>query len=88
MKLYHVTTERKAKKYRQTGYIQQPVRGFANIKAAMFWAMRTGRRIIYEIEVETTNVYKLPDHQNQFGQAFWTDKNIHVDDIKCVVSAT
>jgi len=26
MKLYHVTTEKKAKKYRQTGHIIKPVR--------------------------------------------------------------
>lgn len=85
MKLYHCTTQKKAKRYQQIGYIQSPVRGFTTLKAAMYWCMKVGRKIIYEIEAE--NPYKLPDHHNQFGEAWWNDGNINIDKIKCVVSA-
>lgn len=33
--LYHATTQKKAKQYRQTGQIKSPVRGFTTIEAAM-----------------------------------------------------
>lgn len=86
MILYHATTQKQAKKYRENGVIIKPVRGFDTLKAAMFWAMKTGRKVIYEIETNTT--YKLPDHHNQFGKAYWSDENVPVSKIKCVVSAT
>lgn len=40
MKLYHATTQKKAKQYRQSGAILAPVRGFTTMQAAMAWAMR------------------------------------------------
>ncbi len=83
MKIYHVTTEKKAKLYRQTGAILKPVRGFENLQAAMAWAIKVGRKVIYEFESE--QVWKLPDHHNMFGEAYWTDNDIK--DFKCVFSA-
>lgn len=68
MKLYHVTTPKKAKLYKQTGYIRSPVRGFNTLKAAMFWAIKTQRSVIYKIE--SKKVFKLPDHHNKFGEAY------------------
>lgn len=47
MILYHVTTNKKAKKYRESGCIHKPVRGFTTIVAAMAWAIKTGRKVIY-----------------------------------------
>lgn len=44
--------------------------------------MKVGRTVIYEIEVD--NIYKLPDHHNQFGEAWWNDGNIY--NFKCVFS--
>jgi len=85
MKLYHATTEKKAKNYRVTGYIKKPVRGFTTLQAAMAWAMKVGRTVIYEIN--ETPAYKLPDHHNIFGEAWWIDKDVSVDNIKCVFSA-
>jgi len=85
MKLFHSTSQKKAKKYRQSGFIKSPVRGFTTLQAAMFWSMRVGRTVIYEIEAE--NPHKLPDHHNAFGEAWWNDGDIAVDKIKCVVSA-
>ena len=85
MKLYHVTTIKKAKLYRQTGHIIKPVRGFTTLQGAMAWAMKIGRKIIYEINEEDKNCYKLPDHHNQFGEAWWVDANIK--NFKCVFSA-
>lgn len=83
MKLYHATTERKAKLYRNTGYIKKPVRGFTTIQAAMAWSMKVGRKVIYEIESD--KCHKLPDHHNKFGEAWWIDED--VKEFKCVFSA-
>jgi len=85
MKLYHATTPKKAKRYQQVGFIKSPVRGFTTLQAAMFWSMKTGRKIIYEIEAG--NPHKLPDHHNQFGDAYWNEGNVPIEKIKCVVSA-
>jgi len=84
VKLYHVTSEKKAKLYRQNGMIRKPVRGFTTLQAAMAWAMKVNRKVIYEIEGEPA--YKLPDHHNQFGEAWWIDKNVTA--FKCAYSAT
>ena len=51
----------------------------------MAWCIKTGRKVIYEIEAD--NPYKLPDHHNRFGEAWWNDGNIDVKNIKCVFSA-
>ncbi len=83
--LYHCTTPKKAKRYHETGSILAPVRGFDTLQAAMLWCMKTNRTVIYEIEV--VNPYKLPDHHNKFGGAWWSDCNISINNIKCVVSA-
>lgn len=83
MKLYHVTTPRKAKRYRETGHICSPVRGFTTLMAAMAWAIKVGRTVI--LEFEATNPYKLPDHHNKWGEAWWNDGN--VSEWKCVYSA-
>lgn len=82
MKLYHATTPKKAKRYRETGYIIKPVRGFNTLQGAMAWALKTGRTVIYELEGEPS--YKLPDHHNKFGEAWWIDKDVPLCDIKCV----
>lgn len=83
MKLYHTTTGKKAKAYRFTGYIKKPVRGFTTLQAAMAWAIKANRKIIYEVESE--RVHKLPDHHNKFGEAWWCDEDIYK--FKCVFSA-
>lgn len=81
--LYHATTQAKAKRYRITGCIKSPVRGFTTPQAAMAWAMKVGRTVILEISV--SNPHKLPDHHNQFGTAWWNDGD--VSDWKCYFSA-
>jgi hypothetical protein len=86
MKLYHATTPKKAKKYKTTGAIKSPVRGFNTLKGAMFWCMKTGRTVIYEINVDIYNVHKLPDHHNKFGIAYWNDGDVNIENIKCIVS--
>ena len=75
MTLYHATTLKKAKLYRETGYIKKPVRGFTTLKAAMVWALKVGRSVVYEVSGE--KVFKLPDHHNKFGEAWWIDENVH-----------
>jgi len=74
--LYHVTTPAKVRKYHQTGCILCPVRGFTTEKAAMFWAMKTQRTVILRIDSVGKEAYKLPDHRNQFGEAWWIDSDI------------
>ena len=87
MTIYHVTTPKKAKKYRETGHINKPVRGFTTLTAAMAWAIKTNRTVIYRIEYDTSSCYKLPDHHNSFGDAWWVDANVPIENIKCVFSA-
>lgn len=84
MMLYHATTEKKAKLYKQTGYIRKPVKGFNTLMAAMAWAIKVNRTVIYEIE--THSPILLPDHHNKWGEAYWIDDNISIDIIKCVYS--
>lgn len=83
MKLYHATSQKKAKLYRETGFIKSPVRGFNTIIGAMAWAMKVNRTVIIEFNAEKP--YKLPDHHNKYGEAWWNDGN--VNDYKCVFSA-
>ena len=83
MTLYHATTEKKAKAYRASGAIHAPVRGFTTLVAAMAWAMKTGRTVIMACECE--RAHKLPDHHNQFGDAYWNDGDVSA--YRCVFSA-
>ena len=83
MQLFHVTTPKKAKLYRATGYIRSPVRGFTTIEAAMAWALKVHRTVIYEIVANKP--HKLPDHHNRVGEAWWNDED--VIDFRCVFSA-
>lgn len=84
MKLYHCTTPKKAEKYKITGCIWRPVRGWNTIEAARNWARKTLRSIIYEIEVDPDPrvTHPLPDHKNKFGRAYWTDDNVKIDRLK------
>jgi len=83
MKLFHSTTQKKAKLYRQTGAILSPVRGFTTLQAAMAWSMKVGRTVIIEFEAE--NPHKLPDHHNEFGEGWWNEGDIK--EWNCVFSA-
>jgi len=74
MKLYHATTPKKIKRYKNTGVIFSPVRGFTTLLAAITWARRVGRTII--LEFEAVKPHKLPDHHNTFGQAWWEDNDV------------
>lgn len=83
MILYHATTPNKAKRYRESGRIIAPVRGFTTPAAAMAWAMKVGRTVILEVEFDKP--HKLPDHHNIFGEAWWNDGD--VKEWKCLYSA-
>lgn len=85
MKLYHVTTQKKAKHYQQSKCIRKPVRGFTTLQGAMAWAIKVGRTVVYEINGEPC--YKLPDHHNKYGEAWWIDEDVKIENIKCVFSA-
>lgn len=81
--LYHATTPKKGRLYQAAGAIHAPVRGFTTLEAAMAWAIKVGRTVIYEIECDRP--HKLPDHHNRFGEAWWNDGN--VTKFRCVFSA-
>lgn len=84
-KLYHVTTPKKAKLYHESSCIYKPVRGFTTFQAALAWAVKTGRTVIYEVNGNVS--FKLPDHHNKFGEAWYFDENIYIENVKCVFSA-
>ena len=81
MILYHATTPKKVQKYHQSRRICAPVRGFTTLQAAMSWACKVGRSVVLQIE---GNAHKLPDHHNQWGDAYWIDGD--VTNWKCVFS--
>ena len=77
--LYHVTTPRKAKRYRESGCIKSPVRGFDTVSAALAWGMKTGRTVLLKIPTENherEDVHKLPDHHNKYGEAWWIEGDV------------
>jgi hypothetical protein len=74
MILYHATTPKKVQKYRQSGRIISPVRGFTTFQAAMAWACKVNRCII--LKIEGTHCHKLPDHHNAWGEAWWIDHDV------------
>jgi len=83
--LFHVTTGKKVKAYRQAGRINAPVRGFDTLQGAMAWAMKVGRKVIVRVECATP-AQMLPDHHNKWGKAWWTG-DVPVDRMKCAYSA-
>lgn len=85
MVLYHVTTPKKAKNYSASGCIHRPVRGFTTLMAAMAWAVKTQRSVIYAVEGD--KAYKLPDHHNKYGEAWWLDEDVPMERATCVFSA-
>lgn len=67
-KLFHCTTQKKAKLYRGTGHIISPVRGFDSFQAALAWCVKTGRTVILELDGwSEEDIHKLPDHHNKYG---------------------
>jgi len=84
--LYHVTTPKKAKCYRASGQINRIVRGFSTLMGAMAWAIHARRTVIYQIDTGDSPVWKLPDHHNPWGEAWWVEGDVPVDRIKCVLS--
>lgn len=74
MILYHATTPKKAMRYKESGRIIAPVRGFTTLQAAMAWSMKVKRTVILEIECDKP--HKLPDHHNPFGEAWWNDGDV------------
>ena len=85
MILYHVTTAKRVRQYHRTGFIISPVRGFTTLMGAMAWAIKTGRKIIMQVEGEPA--YKLPDHHNDYGEAWWINQDVPRDKTECIFSA-
>lgn len=85
--LFHVTTPKKAARYRVTGAILRPVRGFDTLQGAMAWGMKTGRSVVYAVTYDDADLHKLPDHHNGFGSAWWVDRDVPLPAMRCVFSA-
>jgi hypothetical protein len=85
--LYHVTTPRKARQYRASGQINRIVRGFTTLLSAMAWAIQTGRAVIYQVDTGDLSCWKMPDHHNEWGEAWWVEGDVPIGQIKCVFSA-
>lgn len=81
MILYHCTTPKKYEKYKSSGRIFQPVRGFNTEKAAEEWCRHTGRTIIVTFSCDDIRCYPLPDHKQQDGRAYWTDEEVKIESI-------
>jgi hypothetical protein len=72
--MYHVTTDKKVRKYHQTGHIKKPVRGFLTLGAAISWAFKSNRNTI--LKIDANDAHKLPDHHQKEGEAWWNDGDI------------
>lgn len=72
--LYHVTTPKKLARYKGTGCILAPVRGWKFENSAREWAKKCNRSIVLKIRVKYA--YPLPDHQPRM-HGFWADENVH-----------
>ena len=82
--IWHVTTKKKLQRYRTSGKILKPVRGFDTLLGAMAWALKTGRNIILKLDLEIlkdyeAKVHKLPDHHNKWGNAWWIDEDVPLE---------
>ena len=73
MEIFHCTTPKRLKRYKDTGCILSPVRGWKYLKSAENWCKKTGRTIIIKFDAE--KYYPLPDHK-PLGHAFWCDEYI------------
>ncbi len=77
MLVWHVTTMKKLSKYKETGYIKPPVRGWVNIEAAERFSKQTGRRIIIRLKFDK-DVQKLEGHN---GEAVYTLSPVRLENI-------
>lgn len=85
--LYHCTTPKKFERYTSSKCILPPIRGFNTLEGAIAWGLKVRRSIIIAIPCDT-KVYKLPDHHNKFGIAYWYDKQVAFADLSIVFNIT
>ena len=74
--LYHATTHHKARRYRETGRILKPVRGFTTCEAAKAWCCKVGRKVILACRVVPESCHKLTGPHNRWGEAWWFDGDV------------
>lgn len=70
--LWHACRPAQLQRYKATGGILPPVRGFDTPEGAHIWGATVGRSIVLEVDVELTQA--LPDHHHQMGLAWWSPK--------------
>lgn len=85
--LYHATTPKKFEKYQTSKCIIPPIRVFNTIEGAIAWSLHARRSIIIAIPCNK-KVYKLPDHHNRFGIAYWCDGSVAFEDLTIVFNIT
>ncbi len=77
MKIYHVTSIKKLRKYYACGYIKSPVRAWVDIKQAERMSCSTGRPIILRLKFNSS-FKKLDGH---FGKAVISNQNYFLEKI-------
>lgn len=77
MMVWHVTTLKKLNKYRETGYIKPPVRGWTNIQSAERFAKQTGRGVIIRLRFDK-DVHILEGHK---GEAVYTLSPVELENL-------
>lgn len=66
MIVWHVTTAKKLKRYKDSGGILPPVRAWDSLPAAERFSKQTGRKVILRLKFPST-AERLPGHR---GEAF------------------
>ena len=68
---YHVTTEKKAERYKKTGCILARVNFFSDLSVAKRWARKKGRNLILRFEC----TFYHPHRMHEFS--YWTPENVY-----------
>ena len=71
MKVYHVCSISKFKRYRERGIILPPVRAWKDIESAERFSCQTGRQIILRLKFKDSDVKELLGHK---GNAVCLDR--------------
>lgn len=52
----------------------------------MAWSVKVDRKVTYAVDVLDKDIYKLPDHHDEYGEAWWIDGDVPVVNMKRVFS--
>lgn len=79
-RLFHVTTAKKLKRYKKTGFIRPPVRAWGTMQAAKDFSLQTGRKVIVVlIDDGSFDYYRQNGKIVGNGFAFESDKRYDME---------